>query len=541
MFLRTKRVKDYTYVQLVENRWEDGRSRQRVLATVGRLDRLRESRGIEALLESGSRLVDGLTVLSDHQRGRAPVVRTQRIGPPLVFGRLWEESGCRRVLEELLADRRFEFPVERAIFLEVLHRLVRPGSDRAGYDWRQDYQIPGVDELDLHHAYRAMAWLGSALDPEDPERTVKDQIEEQLFARRRDLFTSLELVFFDTTSIYFEGEGGEELGQHGYSKDHRPDRKQMIVGVVLDQEGVPLCCELLPGNTADVTLLLPVARRLSERFGVGRVTLVADRGMIGAATLAELEKEGWGYILGARMRSQKEVRDDVLSRAGRYQKVLARPDTDGYSLKVKNVRIKDRRYVVCLNEAQALKDAADRAAILAGLEDRLRRGPKALIGNSGFRKFLQVTGDSVKVDPAKVRAEKRFDGKWVLRTNLDLDSGDIAVAYKQLWMVEDVFRTMKAVLETRPIYHRCDETIRGHVFCSFLALRLRTALEDRLARRGTTDLAWAQILRDLDRLEEVEIDKGGQRFLLRTETRGCAGKVFQAAGVALPPTVRRAA
>ena len=386
MFLRIKRTQGYAYVQLVENRWQEGRSRQRVLATLGRLEQLQESGSLEALLESGSRLVEGLTVLSEHSRGEAPVVRTQRIGAPLVFGRLWEETGCRHVLEELLAGRRFEFPVERAVFLEVLHRLVRPGSDRAGVDWREDYRVPETETLQLHHSYRAMAWLGETIEETDRPRTVKDLVEERLFARRRDLFTSLELVFLDTTSIYFEGEGGESLGQYGYSKDARPDRKQMIVAVVLDQEGVPLCCELLPGNTADVTLLLPVAERLSRRFGVERVTLVADRGMIGKKTIEQLEAAGWGYILGARMRSQSEVRHEVLSRAGRYQVVGPKGPAGASTLKVKDVRVEDRRYIVCLNDDQAAKDAADRATMLAALEDRLRQGAGSLIGNSGYRR-----------------------------------------------------------------------------------------------------------------------------------------------------------
>ncbi len=541
MFFRHKRVGAYTYLQIVENRRIDGKSRQRVLATLGRLDQLKASGGLDALVASGSRFAESLMVLSEVRKGAAQQVSSRRIGAPMIFERLWDKTGCRDVLEQLLVDRHFEFPVERAIFLEVLHRLAQPGSDRAGYDWRHDYRIGGSEELGLHHAYRAMAWLGETVDEGPEQRTVKDLVEERLFGRRRDLFSSLELVFFDTTSIYFEGEGGETLGQYGHSKDHRPDRRQMIVGVVIDQEGVPLCCELLPGNTADVTLLLPVAERLSRRFGVGRVTLVADRGMVSRTTIEELEARGWGYILGARMRSQREVRDEVLSRAGRYRRVLESTSGDGFVLKVKDVRVDDHRYVVCLNEEQAVKDAGDREAILAALEDRLRRGVGALIGNSGYRKFLKVRGDSVAIDTDKAKAEARFDGKWVLRTNLDLDAAEIALAYKQLWMVEDVFRTMKSILSTRPVYHRRDDTIRGHVFCSFLALRLRTALQDHLADRGHVGLEWAQILRDLDRLQEIEVDQAGKRFLLRTDTVGTTGKVFQAVGVALPPTVRRAA
>lgn len=539
MFFRQKRVGDYTYLQIVENRRIEGKTRQRVVATVGRADELAASGGLESLLESGSRFAEKLTVISAHRRGRAPEVACRRIGAPMIFERLWEQTGCEAVIEELLADRRFEFPVERAIFLEVLHRLVSPGSDRDGYSWRKAYRIAGTEQLSLHHAYRAMAWLGEAMDEEG--RYVKDLLEERLFARRRDLFSSLELVFFDTTSIYFEGEGGDELGRFGHSKDKRPDRHQMIVGVVLDQEGIPVCSEILPGNTNDVKLLLPVAERLSSRFGVGKITLVADRGMISKKTIDELEEEGWGYILGARMRKQVEVRDEVLSRAGRYREVTSRVPGGPSPLKVKEVMVDDRRYVVCLNEEQAAKDAADREAILEALEKKLKGSAGSLVGNRGFRRYLKVSGKNFSIDTERAAAESRYDGKWVLRTNTDYEADEVAVAYKQLWMVEDVFRTMKTQMSTRPIYHRLDETIRGHVFCSFLALRLRTELEDRLAIKGHGNLEWAQVLRDLDRLEEIEIEKDDKRFLLRSQTVGTAAKVFKSVGVALPPTVRQVA
>jgi hypothetical protein len=540
MFFRPKRVGAYTYLQIVENRRVDGKPRQRVVATVGRLDELAESGGLEALLESGSRFSDKLTVLAAHRRGRAPEVACRRIGAPLVFERLWRQTGCAEVVADLLADRRFEFPVERAIFLEVLHRLVAPGSDRAGYAWRDAYHIGGTEDLQLHHAYRAMAWLGESIAG---ERARKDLVEERLFDRRRDLFSSLELVFFDTTSIYFEGEGGDEMGRYGHSKDHRPDRLQMIVGVVLDQEGRPICCEMWPGNMADVTRLLPVAERLRRRFGIERVCLVADRGMIRADTLAELDRRGWPYILGARLRSTKEVRDEVLGRAGRYEVVFpARTRRQEPSpLAVKEVWVDERRYVVCRNDEQARKDRADREAIVASLAERLRGGAKSLVGNRGYRKYLRAEGQGLILDETRIEAEARYDGKWVLRTNTDYPPAEVALAYKQLWMVEDAFRTMKSLLATRPIYHKTDETIRGHVFCSFLALLLRAELESRLADKGLAEIEWADLIRDLDRLEEVEIEKDGKRFVLRSQTAGTAGKVCQAAGVALPPTVRQVA
>ena len=392
-----------------------------------------------------------------------------------------------------------------------------------------------------------MAWLGETIGERGAkagwERSTKDLIEEELFERRRDLFTEVEVVFFDTTSLSFEGEGGETLGQHGHSKDHRPDLRQMVVGVVLDQEGRPLCCELWPGNTTDVRTLLPIVDRLSQRFGIRQLCIVADRGMVSAKTIAELEEREWPYVLGARMRSRKEVREQVLGDRGRFQVVYPRRRSkkEPSPLKVKDVWVEDRRYVVCHNEEQARKDAADRQAILAALEDRLRSGSKSLVGNRGFRRYLKTEGEGFEIDPERVEADQRYDGKWVLATNTDYGPAEVALAYKQLWMVEDVFRSMKSLLATRPIYHRTDEAIRGHVFCSFLALVLRQELENRLAERGSGSFEWAKIVRDLERLEEVEVDKDGKRFLLRTETSGVAGKVVQAVGVALPPAVRQVA
>jgi len=378
-------------------------------------------------------------------------------------------------------------------------------------------------------------------------RCTKDLIEEGLFAFRRDLFSSLDLVFFDTTSIYFEGEGGESLGQYGHSKDHRPDLKQMVVAAVLDGEGRPVCCELWPGNTTDVTTLVPIVDRLRSRFSIQRICIVADRGMISAKTTEELEspQQRWQYILGARMRKQKEVSGEVLSRAGRYQTVHPprRRCKDPSPLKVKEVVVEGRRYVVCLNEEEARKDAHDREAIVASLRQQLKQGDKSLVGNRGYRKYLKQSQGKFEVDEAKIREEARYDGKWVLRTNTDLPAADAALNYKQLWMVEHLFCSAKSIstksiLETRPIWHKCDATIRGHVFCSFLALVLRKELEDRLEANGQK-LEWGDITRDLTNLQYAEVEQDGKRFLLRSEAEGTCGGVFAAAGVALPPTIQQ--
>jgi transposase len=559
MFLRVQRNGDRQYLLIVENQWIDGKVKQHVCHRLGRLDRLQASGQLDQLMLSLQRFSDKLAVLGAVSKGSPTTISGGKIGPPLIFERLWRRIGMPELLGELLAERKFEFPVERAVFLTVLHRLMAPStgtSDRAAEKWREDYRVKDTDNLQLHHLYRAMAWLGEQL-PRDQQadatfpgrapRCIKDQIEEQLFARRRDLFTDLSLVFFDTTSIYFEGEGGETIGQRGFSKDHRPDLKQMVVGMVLADDGTPICSEIWPGNVADVTTLLPVIRRLKGRFGIGQVCVVADRGMISDETIRQIESKHLDlkYILGARMRSDHEVRDLALGWPGRYQQVHGPRQTskDPSPLAVKDVRFtteddEPRRYIVCHNQEQAAKDRADREAILAGLADKLKQGDKALVGNKGFRKYLKAHGRRFEIDKKKVRDEARFDGKWVLRTNWqEAEAAEVALQYKQLWRVEAIFRTMKSVLETRPIYHRCDETIRGHVFCSFLALVLRKTLEDRLADAGLK-LEWADVLRDLDALQQMTLTVGEKHYGLRTEARGVTGKLFTACGVGLPPTIR---
>ena len=386
MFVRAKKSGRYEYLQVVQNERVDGRVRQRVIATLGRVDQLQEEGHIDALLSSCSRFAQNVAVMDAHQRGALPPVKTVKIGPPLVFERLWRQRKVKDVLEQLLRGRKYEFPVERAIFMTVLHRLMVSGSDRlvgsnrAAEVWCRGYKIDGIDDLELHHLYRAMAWLGEELPasrqggatPFAP-RCIKDLIEERLFAQRRDLFSSLSMVFFDTTSVYFEGEGGQTLGEYGLSKDHRPDRKQMVIGVILDQQGRPICCEVWPGNTTDVKTLIPIVDRLRGKFNIDRICMVADRGMISKDTVAKLKKSvrRVSYILGVRMGAVKKVRQTVLADKKPFETVYGPRQTskDPSPLKVKEVVVGKTRYIVCHNEEQARKDEADRQAIVESLTD----------------------------------------------------------------------------------------------------------------------------------------------------------------------------
>jgi transposase len=542
MFARIKESGKYQYLQIVENRKIKGKVVQRVMVTLGRMDQLQEKDRIETLIRSLSRFSEKVVLILS---GKSDVRSSaKKIGPALIFERLWKELGIQKVIRDLVSERKFEFDVERAIFLTVLHRLFVSGSDRSCDKWRRHYVIGGVEELSLHHLYRAMAFVGEQIEDQKDAtpfrpRCTKELIEEGIFFKRRDLFTALDLVFFDTTSIYFEGQGGQRLGKKGHSRDHRPDLNQMVIGAVLDSKGKPVCCEMWPGNTADVKSLIPVIERLRSRFAIGQFCIVADRGMISAETVKALGKREIRYILGTRMRKVKEIKHEVLSRQGRYREVRAEGNRsrDPAPLKVKEVYVKGRRYIVCFNAKQARKDAQDRQAIIESLKEKIKTAPKSLIGNKGYRKYLKIDRNTVNIDQDKVEYESRFDGKWVLITNTDLSADQVALKYKELWQVEHIFRDVKSVLETRPVYHQRDENITGHVFCSFLALVLTKELDRRLNQAGHC-FEWADIKQDLKSLQEVVIEDNGKSLALRTECVGTCGKVFQAVGVAIPPTIR---
>jgi transposase len=542
MFARVKSSGQHQYLQIVQNRREGAKTVQRVVATIGRMDQLQQKGQIENLVRSLSRFSEKvLLILSGKSDAKADA---KKIGPNLIFARLWRDLGIGKIIKRLLGSRKFGFDVERAIYLTVLHRLFVSGSDRSCDRWRRDYVIDGVEELSLHQLYRAMAFLGEMTDdqrdcsPFGP-RCTKDVIEEDMFLARRDLFSTLDCVFFDTTSLYFEGEGGETIGTFGHSKDHRPDLHQMVVGAILDNEGQPVCCEMWQGNATDVKSLVPVMERLRNRFAIGQICIVADRGMISKDVIKYLEGKQIPYILGSRMRKTKEVKEQILSRAGRYREVHPEGarSKDPSPLKVKEVQLDGRRYIVCLNTKQARKDAASRQAIVESLLEKLASDPKSLVGNKGYQKYLKLNRDTVSVNQQKIDEEARYDGKWVLRTNTTLTAEQVALKYKELWQVEHVFRDMKSVLDTRPIFHKRDATIRGHVFCSFLALALRKELDRRLEKAGNS-FEWSDIKQDLKALQEITIEDGGKTLAIRSECLGTCGKVFQAAGVAIPPTIK---
>jgi arginine repressor len=506
----------YEYLQIAESFRKEGQPRQRIVANLGRRDRLEAEGKIDSLVESLAKFSQKYRAL----KALSLEARTAKLwGPALIFGRLWEEQGLPEILGRLAEGRKFGFDLERVAFAMVLQRLISPGSDLQGSGWAPT--VEGLPEIALQHLYRTNGFLAE----------IREELEKSLFARDRDLFSQeLDVVFLDTTSVAIHRDEETEWRKRGYSRDHRPDLPQLVLSVAVDKKGWPVSWEVFPGNTADPAAFEAMIAKMRTRFRIGRVVVVADRGMMGKKSLELLEdKPPYDYILGCRMRKQKEIGTEVLGRGGRYQDVAE-------NLKVKEVRVDDRRYVICLNEEEARKDEAARSAILDHLREKLAGGAMSLVGNKGYARYLRVTPNAVHIDEDKVAAESRYDGKYVLRTNTDLPAAEVAQTYKSLWRVERAFRETKSTLEVRPIFHHRDDMSIGHIVAGFLALRLEVDLQRRLDKRGI-EVSWPTLMRDLSQVQAVHLQTDGRLYLLRTDLQGAANQAFQAAGVRPPSAV----
>jgi len=417
MYVRAKTVrhgdKAYEYLQLVEARREAGRNRQRVIATLGRLDQVSASGQLDRLIAGLARFSEHLRVVAVEREGALAARTAKSWGPALVFGRLWACQGLPGILGRLAAHRKFGFDVERVTFALALQRLMAPGSDRQGAGWLETVEAPGFEAIRLHQMYRTVAALAE----------MREDLERELFLADRDLFSGgLDLVCIDTTStyVYREHEHDDALRRRGYSRDKRPDLLQFVVCLAVDRRGWPVAWEVFPGNAADRRAFEAMVAKLRERFCIGRVCVVADRGMIARDTLAYLTGHDtpWDYILGCRLRGDKAVRDIVLADPGPLRRL-----TDG--LEVKDVRLGERRYVVCRNPAEAERDARMREGIVERLRATLSHGPKAVVGNRGFARFLTLDKGAVAIDAAPIEADARFDGIFVLRTNTEHPADEV--------------------------------------------------------------------------------------------------------------------
>jgi IS4 transposase len=561
MYLRTiqRRNKDDSvvrYVQLAHNHRKGHSTQAEVLLQLGREDRL-DMDGLRRLVGSITRYLDGAGALpptADAGQDQALAVESSRtLGAVWLLDGLWQQLGIADALRGVLGGRRFTTDVERVLFALVANRAVDPMSKLSAAEWAShDAAIPrlAAAEMDDDQAYRAMDLLVEA----DAQAPVQEAV---FFAAAHLLNLEVDLLFFDTTSTFFqrdtEGDGAGGFRRFGHSKDHRPDLPQAVIGLAVTREGIPVRCWCWPGNTNNMTVLKQVKDDL-RGWRLGRVVTVVDRGFASDDNLAYLTRAGGHWIAGERLRDGTADVGQVLARQGRYQRVRD-------NLRVKEVRLGSgdaaRRFVLCHNPEQADRDRVQREQQLALVEGELERiaalrakharaAGKRHRGADGHLKaecalrdhptlgrwLRQTPGGRLVVDRAKVKAEARLDGKFLLSTSdPDLSAEDVALGYKHLLEAERAFRDLKTTLELRPVYHRVEHRIRAHVQLCWLALLLV-----RVAERQTGS-TWRRINTELGRLHLVTLAGPTGRLEQTTTLTPGQREVFNATGVAPPPRV----
>lgn len=506
----------------MHNERTGGRVHQQVLASLGRVDELEASGQLARLTESLARLseeLEAVRLASDLEARSA-----RALGGLLVLERLWADLGLDTLLRRVARGRKVEFDLERAVFAMVANRVLAPRSKRAVLSWLDTVAWPADARPELHHLYRSLDVLAEA----------KDDLELRLHHRIRDLFHQrLDLVLYDTTSVFFRTPDQDDLRRRGHSKDKRPDLPQAVLGLLLSGDGLPIAHELFAGNTYDGNTVPGVLDQLKKRFQLRWLIFVGDRGMVSEKNLTALDEAGYDWILGVRLRNRPQLADALLSDPGPFLTVAD-------NLEVKEVCVEGIRYVVCRNPDQVRRDAARRAAVLERLEARLEQsGVKGLVTRSGFRRFLRVSDEEVAIDLEKVERDARYDGIWVLDTSTQLSAPEVAEAYKSLWRVERAFRTLKSPLELRPVRHWTESRIRGHMVVCFLAFLLRTVLERRLFEEAKLDASLQEVLDALHQVQEVRVDVKRLPLRLVTEPPALAQQVFQALGMRPPPRLHK--
>lgn len=565
MYLRKtqRRNKDGSvvrYVQLANNRRVDGRTQADVLVNLGREDRL-DLDALRRLVASVNRYLgedEEATAPLGAAAGPLQVESSRPIGAIWLLDQLWKLLGIDAALAEVLGSRRFRTDVERVLFTLVANRAIAPSSKLAAAEWAsRTVAVPGLHAMDKDQAMRAMDLLVET----DTEGAVQEAV---FFAAAHLLNLEVDLIFFDTTSTYFErddqDEADEALRRFGHSKDHRRDLPQIVIGLAVTREGIPVRCWVWPGNTADTTVIEQVKDDLRS-WRLGRVVTVADSGFSSEANLAYLTRAGGHYITGIKMRQTSGKAEQVLARQGRYQDVRD-------NLRVKEVHLDDdpgRRWIICHNPLEAARDTARREEQLDAVTEELERitraraadakkarakaattGKRAATPNDAVHRKAECalrdhpslgrwlkqhpTTGRLSIDRAKVAAEARLDGKYLLAiSDPDLSAEDVALGYKNLLEAERSFRTMKSTLYLRPVYHRLDDRIRAHVLLCWLALLLIRVAE---RRTGTT---WRVIRNDLERIHQVTLAGPAGRLQQTTRLTDTQTELFKNCGVPPPP------
>ncbi len=552
IFPRVKRFKNKdgstrAYLYLVRNYWDkkSNSTRQKNICCLGRVDTSETTKLVDNIINY---LLPFSSKCKFLDLEELDIDEAKTYGEIQIFRKLWESLGFEKVLRKYFEETNKQVDLVEAIFAMVCNRLIAPSSERETNEWKKGVYEPKWENYDLHHFYRGLDFLIEN----------KERIELKLFNRNKNLFNyRVDIVMFDTTTVSYWGEGdnAEELLKYGYPKNKRNDLKQLVIGILMDQNGFPIGHEVWEGNKSDKPAFKEIIEKVRDRYQIGKVILVADRGMVSEENIRYLEENGYEYILGVKMRQINKVRKGILLKEEGFESI-------GRNLKAKEMteeeleelekgeRGKDkdssietskkskRRWIVCYNEEIAKMEKEKREYFQKIIENKIEFSTaKEWIIRNGYKKYVKIEDMKISLDEEKLREEEIYDGKWVLVTNSSLRIGEVIGGYKGLAMIERHFRELKNELEVGPIYHYVERRIRGHIFVCFIALQMKVLLSKKI-KEIDEEATYSEVMRDISKLKAVEINIEGEgKVIVRTNLKGKAEIVYKALGLKIPPRI----
>jgi transposase len=506
------------YLQLVQSyRDKNGKPRHKILCTLGREQDFLNSDLPTSLAKKFAALSKKL-ILIDKEKDTS--FNTYLLGQILALEAVWKKLKLDDLLQKVQAQYQIKFPLNKAVKLMVLNRLCAPSSKLSITKWKQKLYSQEFNEIELQHLYRSLDILAEN----------KDLLERELYQQTQSLFKPvINLVFYDLTTIYFESQKEDMLRCFGYSKDNKTDCVQVVIGLILSEDGLPLGYEIFPGNTFEGKTVSKVIRSLKEKFCIGKVVFVADKGILSKEVLKEIEGAGYEYIVAGKLKQvPRRYHEEIFDRS-RYERV-----SEG--IWVREMEIEGQRVVLGYSEERAERDRVMREGTLERLRKKIGQGKKGLI-NPAYSKYLSVRGGEVSIDEGKVEREKRWDGYFgYVTNNREFTAKEVMGAYKMLYKIEEAFRCMKSSLELRPVYHWSARRIEGHIMLCFLSFYVMRVIERGLREAGLGITGeWA--MEELEGVRAIQIRTEGKEIYARTEIEGISNQILRALGVKIPSVI----
>jgi len=515
------KAKPIYYLQIVESYREKDKTRHRVLANLGREKELLATGALDNLMEKLSIISKQYFLLSKSEES---IIDALIYGPMLVVNFLWKHLQMQSLLEDLQKQYKIEFNLELAVKLMISNRLINPLSKLAIDKWKEKIYGENFDQVELQHLYRSLDILADH----------KDMVEKSFFEKTRSLFkSSVSVVFYDLTTIYFESQQADALRKYGYSKDNKTDCVQVVIGLVINQDGLPISYHLFPGNTYEGKTVVPVLNKLRKDFLLEKIIFVGDKGILGEEIMKELSSEGYEYIIAAKLsKVSDQYHQEILDRE-KYTSIDANISTH-------QIIVDDQRLVLGYSQKRAERDKKQRELLLERLKKKLEKSSKPKsVTKSAYNSYLTIEGKSrMVIDQQKVDEKEKWDGFFGFYTNnQSMSNKDIVLTYQMLWQIENSFRVLKSTLDLRPVYHWTGKRIQGHIMICFLSLYMLRAIEFRSNRQEKLNLSTDEIFYHLDKIRVVTINAFKKRVVMRTEITDENNLILRTLGIKIPPAV----